>query len=267
MSSSHIDRNDARFGKPSCQSEAPCYALPRNSVVQLKHCSAFVRVVAQTSYPLPRCLAGLWQANDVRRPILAGDVLRRLPVIEKAMVDSGIILIKYWLEVGPDEQTRRIEGRIHDPRKVWKLSDMDLESYGRWYDYSRARDAMFAASDTPWAPWYVAHTDSKRRGRLNIISHLLSQVPYEPLEVKDVELPDRQAAGEYRPPACRRASSPHHSERVDLFTADRVPPGGQACPRRSARRPWLLGGSTPSRGGPSRWTKWPNGWRSIWPGA
>jgi polyphosphate kinase 2 len=127
--------------------------------------------------------------------------LELIPSVEKAMVDSGIILIKYWLEVGPDEQTRRIESRIHDPRKVWKLSNMDLESYSRWYDYSRARDAMFAASDTPWAPWHVAHTDSKRRGRLNIISHLLSQVPYEPLKTKDVKLPQRQEAGDYRAPA------------------------------------------------------------------
>ena len=95
------------------------------------------------------------------------------------MVDSGIILIKYWLEVSADEQTRRLESRIDDPRKIWKLSDMDLKSYSRWYDYSRARDAMFAATDTAWAPWYVAHTDDKKRGRLNIITHLLSQVPYE----------------------------------------------------------------------------------------
>src|SRR5204862_487686 len=80
-----------------------------------------------------------------------------------------------------DEQTRRLESRIHDPRKIWKLSDMDLKSYSRWYDYSRARDAMFAASATAWAPWYVAHTDDKKPGRLNIISHLLSQVPYKPL--------------------------------------------------------------------------------------
>jgi polyphosphate kinase 2 (PPK2 family) len=97
------------------------------------------------------------------------------------MVDSGIILIKYWLEVGPDEQTRRLESRIHDPRKVWKLSGMDLKSYSRWFDYSRARDDMFRATDTAWAPWFVAHNDVKRRGRLNIITHLLSQVPYEPV--------------------------------------------------------------------------------------
>ena len=114
------------------------------------------------------------------------------PAFEKAMIDSGIILIKYWLEVSPDEQTRRLEGRIDDPRKIWKLSEMDLQSYGRWSDYSRARDDMFAATNTAWAPWYVAHTDNKRRGRLNIISHLLSEVPYEPISKKDVTLPARQ---------------------------------------------------------------------------
>ena len=117
------------------------------------------------------------------------------------MVDNGIILIKYWLEVGAAEQTRRIESRIHDPRKVWKLTNMDLKSYSRWYDYSRARDAMFAATDTPWAPWYIANNEIKKHGRLNIISHLLSQVPYEPLKEKDVELPKRQRAGRYREPA------------------------------------------------------------------
>ena len=89
------------------------------------------------------------------------------------MADSGILLIKYWLEVDADEQTRRLEARINDPRKVWKLSDMDLKSYSRWYDYSRARDAMLQATDTAWAPWYIADTSDKRRGRLNIISHLL----------------------------------------------------------------------------------------------
>ena len=103
------------------------------------------------------------------------------PAFEKAMVDSGIILIKYWLEVSPDEQTRRLKSRIDDPRKIWKLSNMDLESYGRWFDYSRARDDMFTATDTTWAPWHIAHTDNKRRGRLNIISHLLSEIPYKPL--------------------------------------------------------------------------------------
>ncbi|MEU4562708.1 polyphosphate kinase 2 [Actinoplanes sp. NPDC023936] len=126
--------------------------------------------------------------------------LESVPVWEKAMTDSGILLLKYWLEVSPKEQTRRLESRIHDPRKVWKLSDMDLKSYTHWYDYSRARDAMLAATDTAWAPWYIAGTDDKRRARLNIISHLLSQVPYEPLKARDVTLPRRQAANGYREP-------------------------------------------------------------------
>jgi len=126
--------------------------------------------------------------------------LELVPGVEKAMGDNGILLLKYWLEVSPDEQTRRLESRIDDPRKIWKLSDMDLKSYSRWYDYSRARDAMFAATDTAWAPWYVAHTDDKKRGRLNIISHLLSQVPYKPLAHRDITLPKRQRPGGYTEP-------------------------------------------------------------------
>jgi polyphosphate kinase len=126
--------------------------------------------------------------------------LELVPAVEKAMVESGILLLKYWLEVGSGEQTRRLESRIQDPRKVWKLSDMDLESYSRWYDYSRARDAMFAATDTGWAPWYVAHTDDKKRGRLNVITHLLSQVPYSSLTPRDISLPARQAADGYVEP-------------------------------------------------------------------
>jgi len=123
-----------------------------------------------------------------------------VPGVEKAMADDGILLLKYWLEVSPDEQTRRLESRMHDPRKIWKLSDMDLKSYSRWYDYSRARDAMFAATDTAWAPWYIANTDDKKRGRLNIISHLLSQVPYKPLPARDITLPKRQRPGGYVEP-------------------------------------------------------------------
>ena len=126
--------------------------------------------------------------------------LQLVPGTEKAMTDSGIVLLKYWLEVSADEQTRRLESRIHDPRKIWKLSAMDLKSYNRWYDYSRARDAMFAATDTAWAPWYIAHTDDKKRGRLNIISHLLSQVPYKPLASRDITLPKRQRPGGYVEP-------------------------------------------------------------------
>ena len=123
-----------------------------------------------------------------------------VPDFEKAMVASGIHLIKYWLEVSADEQTRRLESRMTDPRKYWKLSPMDLKSYARWYDYSRARDAMFAATDSSWAPWFVANTDDKKRGRLNIITHLLSQIPYEPLPAREINLPKRQAAGRYVDP-------------------------------------------------------------------
>jgi polyphosphate kinase 2 len=144
--------------------------------------------------------AGVEPVMGFCTPEQSARFMEQVPGVEKAMVESGIILIKYWLEVGPDEQTRRLEGRIHDPRKVWKLTDMDLKSYSRWYDYSRARDAMLAATDTPWAPWYVAHTDDKMRGRLNIISHLLTKVPYEPLQLRDITLPKRQKADGYREP-------------------------------------------------------------------
>jgi len=137
--------------------------------------------------------------------------LDMVPQWEKAMVESGIILLKYWIEVRPDEQTRRLQSRIEDPRKIWKLSDMDLKSYGRWYDYSRARDAMFKASDSAWAPWFVADNDDKKRGRLNIIKHVLSQVPYEPLPKQDITLPKRQPARGYVEPnlALRHIPTPY----------------------------------------------------------
>ena len=124
--------------------------------------------------------------------------LAGVPLIEKAMVDSGIILLKYWLEVSPEEQTRRIKGRINDGRKIWKLSPMDLKSYNRWYDYSRARDDMFATTDNDYAPWYVARTDDKKRGRLNIISHILAHIPYKKLPREKVVLPKRQKPGNYQ---------------------------------------------------------------------
>lgn len=114
------------------------------------------------------------------------------PLFEKAIVDSGVILIKYWLEVSEDEQTKRLSDRIHDGRKIWKLSPMDLKSYGRFYDYSRARDEMFKATDNGYAPWFVCSTDDVRRGRLNVISHFLSQVAYEKLPRKKIKLPKRQ---------------------------------------------------------------------------
>ncbi len=124
--------------------------------------------------------------------------LKAAPLVEKAMVQSGILLLKYWLEVSPEEQTRRLESRIHDGRKIWKLSPMDLKSYSRWYDYSLARDEMFAATDSEWAPWFVVRSDDKNRARLNVISHLLSQVPYKEVEREKIELPKRQKAGDYR---------------------------------------------------------------------
>jgi len=126
--------------------------------------------------------------------------LNVVPNFEKLMVASGILLRKYWLEVTEEEQTRRLEGRINDGRKIWKLSPMDLKSYSRWYDYSRARDDMFAATDSSWAPWYVVHSDDKRRTRLNIISHLLDSIDYKALPRVKVKLPERQKRGSYREP-------------------------------------------------------------------
>jgi polyphosphate kinase 2 len=144
--------------------------------------------------------AGVERVMGFCKPEETERFLELTPLFEKAMTDSGILLLKYWLEVGPDEQTRRLESRINDPRKIWKLSPMDLRSYSRWYDYSRARDAMFAATDTAWAPWYIADADDKKRARLNIISHLLGQVPYKPLAHRDIKLPKRRPPGGYQQP-------------------------------------------------------------------
>jgi polyphosphate kinase len=126
--------------------------------------------------------------------------LELTPAFEKIMVDEGILLLKYWLEVGMEEQTRRLEARIHDGRKLWKLSPMDVDSYRRWYDYSRARDEMFQASDTAWAPWYVVRSDDKKRARLNVITHILSRIPYKKLRRDQVRLPKRQKPHGYREP-------------------------------------------------------------------
>jgi polyphosphate kinase len=120
------------------------------------------------------------------------------PLFEKVIVDSGVILLKYWLEVSPEEQTRRLTARISDGRKIWKLSEMDLKSYSRWFEYSKARDEMFLATDTAWAPWFVAHSDDKKRARLNVITHLLSRISYEELPRPKVELPEREPRGDYK---------------------------------------------------------------------
>ena len=126
--------------------------------------------------------------------------LRYTPLVEQAITHSGIILVKYWLEVSMANQTERFTERIEDYRKIWKLSPMDLESHRRWYDYSRARDAMFAATDTPQNPWYVVDSNNQRRARLNCIAHLLSLIPYEEVPREKVKLPKRQAKGNYVEP-------------------------------------------------------------------
>jgi polyphosphate kinase 2 len=137
---------------------------------------------------------GFCKPRDVER------FLELCPLMERAILGSGIILIKYWFEVSQEEQTARFKDRINDPRKVWKLSPMDLESHRRWYDYSRARDAMFHATDSNESPWYVVHSDDKRRARLNCISHLLDLIPYEGVPREKVKLPKRQKAKGYREP-------------------------------------------------------------------
>jgi len=122
--------------------------------------------------------------------------LRLAPFVERGIVDSGTTLLKYWLEVSPQEQTRRLQSRVTDPRKIWKLSPMDLESYNRWDDYTRARDDMFDATDTDFAPWYVADSNDKKRARLNIISHILEHVPHTPPSREPATLPPREEPAE-----------------------------------------------------------------------
>jgi polyphosphate kinase 2 len=126
--------------------------------------------------------------------------LKYAPVVERSILHSGILLIKYWLEVDMDVQNERLRARDEDLRKIWKLSPMDLKSYSRWYDYSRARDAMFAETDLPETPWFVVNANDKRRARLNLITHLLNQVPYEEVPREPVKFPRRQAKGNYQEP-------------------------------------------------------------------
>jgi polyphosphate kinase 2 len=126
--------------------------------------------------------------------------LKYAPAIERSIIHSGIILIKYWLEVDMDVQDERLRARDEDPRKIWKLTPMDLKSYSRWYDYSRARDAMFEATDTVDTPWFVVDGNDKRRARLNCITHLLSMIPYEDVPREPVKFPKREGKGDYKEP-------------------------------------------------------------------
>ena len=125
------------------------------------------------------------------------EFLYTCPGWERALVESGIMVFKYWLNVSNEEQLRRFEQRIHDPMRQWKLSPMDTEARARWYDYARARDAMLDATDTGWAPWFIVDSNDKRRARLNCISHLLSRVPYKKIKQDPVKLPDRNKKDKY----------------------------------------------------------------------
>jgi polyphosphate kinase 2 (PPK2 family) len=123
--------------------------------------------------------------------------LKVTPSFEKQLIDNGIILIKFWLEVGNKEQERRFKARIEDPLRQWKLSNMDLPSRAKWYEYSRARDAMLKATDTSWAPWYIVRSDDKRRARLNTIAHILDVVPHKKIKRPKIKLPDRSRKHAY----------------------------------------------------------------------
>ncbi len=135
--------------------------------------------------------AGVERVMGFCKPEQVKKFLLAAPLVERAMVDSGIILLKYWLEVSPEEQERRLTARINDGRKVWKLSPMDVKSFTHWDDYTEARDEMFALTDSEWAPWFVARSEDKKRVRLNVIHHLLDSVPYKELPVEKVKLPKR----------------------------------------------------------------------------
>jgi polyphosphate kinase 2 len=141
--------------------------------------------------------AGVERVLGFCTPAQVSDFLKICPAFEKLMVENGIRVIKYWLEVAEDEQERRFEARIRDPLRQWKLSPTDLESRRRWYDYSKARDEMFNATDTPWAPWHVVRSDSKKHARLNCITHLLSLIPYKPVEKPKVKMPKRSTKQAY----------------------------------------------------------------------
>ncbi|MBA2240845.1 MAG: polyphosphate kinase 2 [Solirubrobacterales bacterium] len=140
------------------------------------------------------------------------EFMRSCPRFERILLHSGLILIKYWLSISDAEQERRFEARIDDPAKQWKLSPMDLEARARWVDFAEAKDEMFAYTDTKESPWYVVEADDKRTARLNLIHHLLSLIPYEPLEHRRMELPPRQERAYVRPPASEQTFVPARYE-------------------------------------------------------
>jgi polyphosphate kinase 2 len=144
--------------------------------------------------------AGVERVMGFATPEQVEYFLKWTPPVERAIIASGTILIKYWLEVDMEEQAKRFQERNVDYRKIWKLSPMDLQAQARWYDYSRARDAMFAATDTPESPWYVVPSNDQRRARLNCITHLLSLVPYEEVPREPIKFPRRQAKRDYVEP-------------------------------------------------------------------
>ena len=144
--------------------------------------------------------AGVERVMGFATPEQVETFLKYTPPIEKAIVGSGVFLIKYWLEVSADEQANRFQERDKDYRKIWKLSPMDVQAQARWYDYSRARDAMFEATDTPECPWYVVPSNDQRKARLNCITHFLSLIPYEEVPREPIKFPKRQAKGNYKEP-------------------------------------------------------------------
>ncbi len=144
--------------------------------------------------------AGVERVMGFATPEQVDSFLKNTPFVENSIIASGVILIKYWLEVDMEEQAKRFKERDEDPRKIWKLSPMDVQAQARWYDYSRARDAMFAATDTPSAPWYVVPSNDQRQARLNCISHFLSLIPYEEVPREPMKFPKRQAKGDYKEP-------------------------------------------------------------------
>ncbi len=140
------------------------------------------------------------------------DFMRTCPQFERMLIRSGIVLIKYWLSVSDEEQERRFQARINDPRKRWKLSPMDVQARARWVDYSEAKDQMFAYTDVKESPWYVVETDNKKSAHLNLIAHLLSLVPYESVAHERVEVPPRQKRSYERPPKALQTMVPTHYE-------------------------------------------------------